>query len=119
MPEPLPRTEKELQQRITKLAKDFGWLTNHTYRAKLDDGSWRTTTTAVGWPDLVLVHPQWGRLLVLEVKGPTGRPSPQQLEWIAAFQSVASWSPQVHSFVVGPADWPNVMRLITRQHPGT
>lgn len=120
MPEPLPRTEQELQKRITRLAKEFGWLVNHTYRARLEDGTWRTTTTAKGWPDLVLVHPGWGRIVVLEVKGPKGRSSPEQQRWVAAFQAVAAAAPGVvHAFVVAPVDFPNVSRLLTRQHPGS
>lgn len=119
MPDALPRTEKELQQRVTKLAKEFGWLVNHIYRAKLEDGTWRTTTTLVGFPDLELIHPAWGRVMWLELKGPTGRSSPEQTKVIGAMQAVAANARGVaHAYVVKPADWPNVMRLITRQHPG-
>ena len=114
----LPKTEKELQQRITDLARRFGWLVNHTYRARLEDGSWRTTTTATGWPDLVLVHPKWGRLLVLELKGPKGKVEPDQEKWVAAFQAVATAAPGVvHSYAVWPKDFPDVSRLLTRRHP--
>lgn len=115
---PIPASEKELQKRITDLARKFGWVTQHTYRARLDDGSWRTTTTAVGFPDLLMVHPAWGRILVLELKGPKGKVEPDQTKWIAAFQQVARNAPGVvHSFMVYPADFPKVSRLITRRDP--
>ena len=118
MPADLPASEKELQQRIMRVAKEFGWLCSHTYRAKLEDGSWRTTTTAVGLPDLLLVHPVWGRFMALECKGPKGRATPEQKRWVAAFQQVATAAPGVvHAFVVGPQDWPAVMRLLSRRHP--
>lgn len=114
----LPTSEKELQKRITDLARKFGWMVNHTYRARLEDGTWRTTTTATGWPDLLLVHPGWGRVLVLELKGPKGKVEPDQARWVSAFQQVARNAPGVvHSFVVYPADLPKVSRLITRRAP--
>lgn len=118
MPADLPRTERELQARITKLAKEWGWMVNHTYRAKLEDGTWRTTTTAKGWPDLVLVHPGWGRMMALELKGPKGRSDPDQKRWVAAFQAVAATAPGiVHAYVVYPDDFPSISRLLTRRNP--
>lgn len=119
MPTPdLPTTEKELQQRVTKLAKEWGWKVNHTYRARLEDGTWRTTTTAVGWPDLLLVHATWGRILVLELKGPKGKVEPDQARWIGAFQAVGREAPGVvEAFVAYPKDWPAISRLLTRRRP--
>lgn len=120
MPSTPPRTERELQQRIQALAKEFGWLCNHTYRARLDDGTWRTTTTLKGWPDLELIHGAWGRVMWLEVKGPKGRSSPDQVRVMGALQAVAAASGgTAHAYVVQPVDFPNVSRLLTRQHPGT
>ena len=118
MPADLPASEKELQQRILRVAKEFGWtLRNHTYRARLEDGTWRTTCT-VGYPDLTLVHPVWGRLLVLEVKGPHGKLTREQKAWLVGFQAVAAAAPgMVHAYAVGPKDWDAVQRLLTRPHP--
>ena len=116
--EALPASEKELQQRIVDLAREFGWMTQHVYRARLEDGSGRTTTSSTGWPDIVAVHPGWGRVLVLELKGPKGKVEPDQERWLVAFQSVARAAPGVvHAFAVWPADLPAVSRLLTRRHP--
>lgn len=118
MPDELPKSERELQQRIQKVGKEWGWLVNHTYRARLEDGTWRTTTTLKGFPDLELIHPAWGRVMWLEVKGPNGRSSPDQRRVMAALQAVMQNSGgMAHAYVVKPAEWPLVSRLLTRQRP--
>lgn len=114
---PDSETEKELQAKILRVAKEFGWQRNHVFRAKLEDGTWRTTC-APGWPDLTLAHPMWGRLLILEVKGPNGRLTPDQKRWLVTFQQVAANCPGfVHAYAVAPRDWPAVQRLLTRRAP--
>ena len=101
-----------------RVAKEFGWLTMRVYRARLEDGTWRTTTTASGWPDVFCLHPVWQRVCIFECKGPKGKVEPDQKRWVSAFQQVALAAPGVVSaFVVYPKDWPNVMRLLTRRSP--
>lgn len=118
VPADLPATEAELQQRILRVAKEFGWLTNRTYRAQLQDGTWRTTATGIGFPDICAVHPVWARVCFFECKGPKGRATPDQKRWIAAFQAAGRAAPGVLvAFVVGPEDWPAVSRLLTRRVP--
>ena len=66
-------TEKQFQNKILKLAKQFGWAVYHTYDSR---------RSAPGFPDLVLVK---DRLLFRELKTDTGRISPAQNLWGNAF----------------------------------
>lgn len=100
-------TEAAFQREIIRIAKRAGWRVNHCYRAKLADGTWRTTTTWVGWPDLELVKP--GRHGWLEVKGVGGVADPEQLETIALLQTI----PGAFAFIVWPADYDAVVELLT------
>ncbi|MFZ8417681.1 VRR-NUC domain-containing protein, partial [Staphylococcus aureus] len=51
-----------------------------------------------GFPDLVLVHGDRGRILYRELKSTKGRVSPAQTEWIndliSAGQDAGVWRPQ-------------------------
>jgi len=68
-------TEAELQQLLTDAAELNGWLVFH------DNDSRRNVP---GFPDLVLVHGQFGRVLFLELKSETGRVRPAQHVWMDA-----------------------------------
>lgn len=119
----IPADEKELRKRVMDLARDFGWLRMHPLRAQLppDRGSaWTTNAMGEkGYPDVTLVHPLWGRVVVLELKGPRGQTSPEQRRWMRAWQTAAAAAPgTIAAYVVKPADWPAVQRLLTRPNPG-
>lgn len=103
----LQADEAAFQDKVVQFAKDAGWLVNHTYRSRVGGGAWRTTTSSPGFPDLVLLRP--GRQVVLELKMPGNHASDDQNRWVAMFQSV----PGVEAFVVYPADWPEIVALLT------
>lgn len=106
--------EAPYQHRIMALAERTGWRQMHVRRSRAGK-AW--VTNAVdrrgpirGWPDLVLLKGGCpGRLVVLEIKGDNGKATPEQLAWIAAFQSV----PGCEAYVVGPDDWTLVVDLLT------
>lgn len=100
MPDPDVSTEGKFQRWIQRTAKSLGWVCDHTYRAQLQDGSWRTTSTLDGKPDLMLLQPR-SPIVFLEVKGPTGQASPRQLEIVRTMQTI----PSVVAFIVWPRDW--------------
>jgi hypothetical protein len=81
-------TEAQLQDAIRDLAKIRGWLFFHPYDSR------RSTP---GWPDLFLVHPRTGEIVVAELKSTSGRVSHAQQEWIDAFATagitVHVWRP--------------------------
>jgi hypothetical protein len=97
--EPPPKmSERQFQTVIQKSLTKEGWRYNHVYRAKMHDGTWRTTTTAVGLPDLMAFRR--GFILAIECKAVHGKPTPQQLEWLAEIAQV----PTGRAWVVDPRD---------------
>jgi hypothetical protein len=72
--------EAQWQSQVVQLAQTFGWLVQHTRPAKVGD-KWMTPITGdVGFPDLVLAHPQRG-VLFAELKTARGRLSEPQRDW--------------------------------------
>lgn len=65
--------ESEFQAEVLKLAKRTGWKWYHVAN---------TRRRVPGFPDLVLVHRNTGRLVFAELKAETGRVSPAQEEWL-------------------------------------
>lgn len=80
-----------------------GWGWNHIYRMRTASGQWRTSTTAVGWPDLVAIRPP--HILALEVKADRGVIAPEQIEWLKRFAAI----PTGLAWVLRPKDnWQRV-----------
>lgn len=81
-------TEAQLQDAIRDLAMIRGWLFFHPYDSR---------KSTPGWPDLFLLHPRTGDLVVAELKSNSGRVSHAQQEWIDAFAAagvvVHVWRP--------------------------
>ena len=103
----LDADEAAFQAKVIQFARDAGWLVNHTYRGRTAKGAWRTNTTAPGFPDLLMLRN--GRMVVLELKMPGNHASDEQNRWVGLFQTV----PGVEAFVVYPADWPEIVELLT------
>lgn len=89
-------TEKQFQQQIVDMARILGWRTYHNLYAIGSDP---------GYPDLTLVHPQYG-VLWLELKGSKGRVSPAQEAWIADLRAAGQ---QAHIVYPGDFDAVTVM----------
>ena len=116
-------SEADLQRETIALAVAQGWLVMHVLRSKVGRGGhdfWVTNTAIVdpdgamnkGWPDLTLIHPS-GRLLFLELKGPRGVPSPEQLKIMRLLQTVQRFSfGRVKAYVVKPREWASIVRLL-------
>lgn len=81
-------TEKALQAAILGAARRQGWLAYHTHDSRRSEP---------GYPDLHLVHPDTGRSLFRELKTMKGKPTPDQLKWLAALKhaghDAAIWRP--------------------------
>jgi hypothetical protein len=65
-------SEKVYQQQIADLATLLGWSHFHTFDSRRSD---------VGWPDLILCRPP--RLIAAELKGPRGRLTFEQEQWLS------------------------------------
>lgn len=113
--------EKQWQKVLTERLKEEDYLVQHIYKLKTAAGTWRTSTTASGFPDLVAFR--GGYVLAIEVKGPRGRARPEQIPWLETFadiptgrawlldpihtpwQDIANWihrpetAPRTHGFV--------------------
>ena len=104
-------SEAELQQAVIETARTLGWRVAHFRPARTKHG-WVTPVAAdgKGFPDLVLVHHERGRLVFAELKSDKGKTSPDQDAWLAGLERVADTVPDVVSVHVWtPADWPKAI----------
>lgn len=90
-------TEALLQDAILQLARLLNWRTHH---------AWISVNSGAGYPDLTLVRPprvagEVGRLVFAELKGPRGKLSPAQRDWLAALGTV----PGVEAHLWTPESW--------------
>lgn len=81
-------TEAQLQAAIIAAAQRRDWLVYHTHDSR---------RSQPGFPDLVLVHAQQGRILYRELKTQTGKHRPDQKIWLrdlaAAGADAGTWRP--------------------------
>lgn len=78
---PLP-TEAEMQRAIVQCATVLGYRVSHTYLS---------INSPSGWPDLVMVRARPPkRIVVAELKGPRGRVSQRQREWLDDLSTIAA-----------------------------
>jgi hypothetical protein len=94
---------------LLQVAGVLGWKAVHFRPARMHDGSWRTPVEGdgVGWPDVVMVHPGRGELVVAELKVGGNTTTAEQDEWLAAFRAAGVWA-----FVWRPGDWPEIERVL-------
>jgi hypothetical protein len=102
-------TEDELLAGITGALELAGWRWMHIIRS---DG---VTQGDAGWPDIVAIHT--GRaapMLLWELKGDGGRPSGDQVAWIAAAFALGDrWAPApVDARFLYPVDYDVALDLI-------
>jgi hypothetical protein len=97
--------EKEWQAQVIDAAHLFGWKIAHFRPAKTERG-WRTPVQAdgKGFPDLVLLHPAKGKMLVRELKAEKGRMRPEQTAWLEWFAACG-----VDSDIWRPSDFDRMM----------
>ena len=99
--------EKDLKDRLIALAKYLGYLVHHDLPAMNIRGRWATHVQGdTGFPDLILVHPRGG-MLVLELKTERGKVTPGQKRWMNAFERAG-----ILSYVVRPSDMEFITRIL-------
>ena len=90
-------TEAEWQQQVTELAHILGWRHMHVRRSIGKGRKWTTATNVTGWPDAVLWSERQQRIIFVELKSETGKPTPEQVEVLASLekagQEVYLWRP--------------------------
>lgn len=97
-------TEAEFQSQVIELARTCGWRTLHIRRSIGKGRRWTTTTSLVGWPDLVLMRPPRD-LLFIELKVPPHRLTPEQAELLCyldrfEFATARVWTPDDWDLIV-------------------
>lgn len=100
----LKATEDAFQRLVIEYAPHFR-------PGRTANGSWRTPVEAggKGFPDLVLLRDD--EQLVVELKADNGRLTPEQEEWIEAFQRAG-----VEAWIWRPRDWdPLVLERLRRR----
>lgn len=100
-------SEQHWQADIVEMAERLGWAIMHVNRSRV--GEQNLTVTGYdgkGWPDLVLFRPP--RSVAIEVKKELGRPTPEQLAWLALL-AACGWD----TMVARPSDRDRVLALLT------
>lgn len=64
--------------------------------------------SAPGFPDLVLVHPEHGRVVFAELKAEGRYPIPEQRKWLSALKRC----PGVEVFLWRPRDWESIVETL-------
>jgi len=101
--------ERDFQNQVIELARLKGWLVAHFRPGMMRSGNWVTPVQAdgAGFPDLVMVHPEAGRVVFAEIKSSAGRLTRAQKRWLAALEmtpaEVYCWRPQ---------DWDNIVAIL-------
>lgn len=104
---------------ITDTALTLGYEVMHipdrAYGLAASQGRYDALWGARGFPDLVIVG--HGTLFVIECKSATGRTSPEQDAWLAAFSEFADamcpeCSTRVYVLLARPADQDHIMGLL-------
>jgi hypothetical protein len=98
-------SEADFQQKVISYAKLSGWRCVHIRPARVGE-RWVTPYQGdSGLPDLVLARD--GRVLLVELKSDSGKPTLDQRAWLeAAGPNGFCWSPK---------DWPEVEFVLKRR----
>ena len=90
--------ERQFQAAIIELAKWQGWKVFHPLPAQNARGDWRTAQAGdIGFPDLVLVHPERG-IIFAELKTAIGKLTDAQNDWLMCLHAAGAeayvWRPR-------------------------
>lgn len=105
--DPTPPREQEagFQGWVIDLAERLGWRCHHTPDSRRVTS---VATTAAGFPDLLLLHPVQGRLIVAELKQDGRTPRANQRDWLAWWRLI----PGAEVYVWRPADRPRIETIL-------
>lgn len=97
--------ENEFQDSVINMAHLFRWKVAHFRPAQTKHG-WRTPVSAdgKGFPDLILVR---DRVVVIELKMPGNKPSPEQEDWLETFRLSGT-----ETYLWYPVDWPKAQGVL-------
>lgn len=102
-------SEAQFQRQVIDLARHCGWRVAHFRPARRGNGGWCTPMQGnPGWPDCVFCHPARGLFLVRELKTDQGRPTPEQVAWLAALEAAG-----VDAKIWRPSDLDEIVATLT------
>lgn len=102
--------ETDLKSIVINMAKRAGWLIHHDLPAMNRRGKWATHVEGnVGFPDLLLLSPHHGQIMVIELKAEKGKTTTSQDNWLDAF-AIAG----IENHVVRPSDLEFITHRLTR-----
>lgn len=90
-------TEKQWQEEVRRLAKDFGWRYYHQFMSMKSPS---------GYPDITLIRGT--RCIWAELKMPDKHPTPAQQDWLEALRQVT----QVSVDIWRPDDLGRILALL-------
>lgn len=100
-------SEREFQNVVVEIAKWGGWMIYHPLPAQNTRGHWRTPTLGdVGFPDLVLAHPERG-VIFAELKSAFGKVSDVQTKWLVTLKAAGA-----ETYVWRPSDLPEIKLIL-------
>ena len=101
--------ERQFQAAVMELARWQGWKAFHPLPAQNERGHWRTATQGdIGFPDLVLVHPERG-VIFAELKTAIGKLSDAQNDWLTCLHAAGA-----EAYVWRPRDINDIKDRLTR-----
>ena len=100
-PAGLQITERAFQSQVRQLAATLGW---RVYCA------WLSIRSPKGYPDLTCVHETQQRVLWLEIKSESGKPTAAQLSWNATLVAAGQ-----EAHIVRPSDWDFIVGTLRPQ----
>jgi hypothetical protein len=102
-------SEADFKDILISVAKRYGWLVHHDLPAQNSRGKWATHVQGdVGFPDLLLIHPNSGKLFAIELKSDKGKLTPGQKIWLLAFEKAG-----IYNAVLKPSDMEYALYLLT------
>ena len=113
------QTEAQFTRAVIDYASLQGYLVHHCRSVRKPDGSYATPIQGhPGFPDIVAAG--HGKIIFMELKVGSNKPTPAQVEWLDALERVeevaTQWEGpdpiQVHCFY--PRDWDTIEKVLAR-----
>lgn len=103
-------TEEGFLKLVLDVAKVWGWKSAH-FRPAMTSRGWRTAVSGdgKGFPDLMLIHPGFGDIIVAELKSGKGKLTMEQKEWIEAFRACG-----IQAYVWRFEDWDEIVKILSK-----
>ena len=108
-------SEKELLATVVEIAQAKGWLVHHVLETRHP-----AKRIGPGFPDLVMVHPEWARVIFAELKSQRGVPTDLQWEWLSSLWFSKGWCHSViEVYLWRPVDLDEIPLILSEDWMGS